>query len=116
MIVEMVCSFQNPIENGQHTNSTSEDVKIMNQRSHILYEQLKGFVQRMDMNVVKKDLPPKTVFVIAVKLSPIQRTLYRRFLNVHGFANDHVSGEKIPKRSFFAGYQALAQVHYLLTC
>ncbi|KAH7839935.1 hypothetical protein Vadar_010494 [Vaccinium darrowii] len=102
--------FQNPIENGQHTNSTSEDVKIMNQRSHILYEQLKGFVQRMDMNVVKKDLPPKTVFVIAVKLSPIQRTLYRRFLNVHGFANDHVSGEKIPKRSFFAGYQALAQI------
>ncbi|KAA3472957.1 protein CHROMATIN REMODELING 20 [Gossypium australe] len=55
--------FQNPIENGQHTNSTHEDVKIMNQRSHILYEQLKGFVQRMDMSVVKKDLPPKTVFI-----------------------------------------------------
>ncbi|KAF7133119.1 hypothetical protein RHSIM_Rhsim09G0133300 [Rhododendron simsii] len=98
--------FQNPIENGQHTNSTSEDVKIMNQRSHILYEQLKGFVQRMDMNVVKKDLPPKTVFVIAVKLSPLQRKLYRRCLDVHG----NVSGEKLPKRSFFAGYQALAQI------
>lgn len=107
-----MCSFQNPIENGQHTNSTSEDVKIMNQRSHILYEQLKGFVQRMDMNVVKKDLPPKTVFVIAVKLSPLQRKLYRRCLDVHG----NVSGEKLPKRSFFAGYQALAQVPYLLTC
>ncbi|XP_043703389.1 protein CHROMATIN REMODELING 20 isoform X2 [Telopea speciosissima] len=102
--------FQNPIENGQHTNSTSVDVKIMNQRSHILYEQLKGFVQRMDMNVVKKDLPPKTVFVIAVKLSPLQRKLYKRFLDVHGFTNDKVSGEKIRKRSFFAGYQALAQI------
>uniref|UniRef100_A0A5B7C3W7 ATP-dependent helicase ATRX n=1 Tax=Davidia involucrata TaxID=16924 RepID=A0A5B7C3W7_DAVIN len=102
--------FQNPIENGQHTNSTSDDVKIMNQRSHILYEQLKGFVQRMDMNVVKKDLPPKTVFVIAVKLSPLQRKLYRRFLDVHGFTNDKVSSEKIQKRCFFAGYQALAQI------
>lgn len=104
-----MCSFQNPIENGQHTNSTSEDVKIMNQRSHILYEQLKGFVQRMDMNVVKKDLPPKTVFVITVKLSPLQRRLYKRFLDLHGFTNDRVSNEKI-RKSFFAGYQALAQV------
>ncbi|KAK2968273.1 hypothetical protein RJ640_016205 [Escallonia rubra] len=100
--------FQNPIANGQHTNSTSDDVKIMNQRSHILYEQLKGFVQRMDMNVVKKDLPPKTVFVIAVKLSPLQRKLYKKFLDVHGFTNDTVSKEKI-RKSFFAGYQALAQ-------
>lgn len=102
--------FQNPIENGQHTNSTSEDVKIMNQRSHILYEQLKGFVQRVDMNVVKKDLPPKTVFVIAVKLSPLQRKLYKKFLDVHGFTEGKVYGEKMRKRSFFAGYQALLQI------
>lgn len=102
--------YQNPIVNGQHANSTSEDVKIMNQRSHILYEQLKGFVQRMDMNVVKKDLPPKTVFVIAVKLSPLQRKLYRQFLDVHGFTTGKLYDEKMPKRSFFAGYQALAQI------
>lgn len=106
-----MCSFQNPIENGQHTNSTLDDVKIMNQRSHILYEQLKGFVQRMDMNVVKKDLPPKTVFVISVKLSPLQRKLYKRFLDVHGFTNDRASNEKMRKRCFFVGYQALAQVN-----
>ena len=86
-----------------------DDVKIMNQRSHILYEQLKGFVQRMDMSVVKKDLPPKTVFVVAVKLSPLQRKLYKRFLDVHGFTNDMASNEKM-RKSFFAGYQALAQV------
>ncbi|MFS7890413.1 putative DNA helicase chromatin remodeling SNF2 family [Helianthus anomalus] len=102
--------FQNPIENGQHTNSTSDDVKIMNQRSHILYEQLKGFVQRMDMNVVKKDLPPKTVFVIAVKLSSVQRVLYKRFLDVHGLTQEKASNEKT-RKSFFASYQALAQVH-----
>lgn len=105
-----MCSFQNPIENGQHTNSTQTDVKIMNQRSHILYEELKGFVQRMDMNVVKKDLPPKTVFVITVKLSPLQRKLYKRFLDVHGFTNVRAHHEQLRKRSFFAGYQALARV------
>ncbi|KAL0382612.1 UNVERIFIED_CONTAM: protein CHROMATIN REMODELING 20 [Sesamum calycinum] len=65
--------FQNPIENGQHTSSTVEDVKIMNQRSHIL-------------------------------------ELYKRFLDVHGFTKDKASGEKIFKRSFLAGYQALAQI------
>lgn len=62
------------------------------------------------MNVVKKDLPPKTVFVISVKLSPLQRKLYKRFLDVHGFTKDKISGEKIIRGSFFAGYQALAQV------
>ncbi|CAJ1976268.1 unnamed protein product [Sphenostylis stenocarpa] len=101
--------FQNPIENGQHTNSTLIDVKIMNQRSHILYEELKGFVQRMDMNVVKKDLPPKTVFVITVKLSPLQRKLYKRFLDVHGFTTQE-HPELLRKRCFFAGYQALARI------
>jgi transcriptional regulator ATRX len=102
--------FQNPIENGQHTNSTSDDVKIMNQRSHILYEQLKGFVQRKDMNVVKNDLPPKKVFVITVKLSQLQRKLYRRFLDVHGFSSSASSEKPFKHSGFFAKYQKLAQV------
>lgn len=63
------------------------------------------------MNVVKKDLPPKTVFVIAVKLSPLQRKLYKRFLDVHGFTPEKVYNDaNIRRRCFFAGYQALAQV------
>lgn len=69
----------------------------------------------MDMNVVKKDLPPKTVLVIAVKLSPLQRKLYKRFLDVHGFTKDKDSTEK-SRKSFFAGYQALAQVYTWLAC
>lgn len=64
------------------------------------------------MNVVKDDLPPKTVFVIAVKLSSLQKKLYKRFLDVHGFTKDRVFGEKMRKRCFFVGYQALAQVNY----
>ncbi|XP_057250433.1 protein CHROMATIN REMODELING 20 isoform X3 [Beta vulgaris subsp. vulgaris] len=101
--------FQNPIEYGQHANSTANDVRIMNQRSHILYEQLKGFVQRMDMSVVKKDLPPKTVFVVAVKSSSLQRKLYKKFLDVHGFTGHKASCEGI-RKNFFAAYQALSQI------
>ncbi|KAH9706879.1 protein CHROMATIN REMODELING 20 [Citrus sinensis] len=74
-----------------------------------LQNNLMEYYCRMDMNVVKKDLPPKTVFVITVKLSPLQRRLYKRFLDLHGFTNDRVSNEKI-RKSFFAGYQALAQL------
>jgi transcriptional regulator ATRX len=80
----------------------------MNQRSHILFEQLKGFVQRMGINVVKNDLPPKKVFVITVKLSQLQKKLYKRFLDVHG-----LSSSGYPEKShgsFFAKYQTLAQV------
>lgn len=110
----MLCiiRFQNPIENGQHTNSTSDDVKIMNQRSHILYEQLKGFVQRMDMNVVKNDLPEKKVFVVTVKLSQLQRKLYRRFLDVNGFSSSAASEKSFQRSGFFAKYQTLALVRH----
>ena len=103
-----LCSFQNPIENGQHSDATSEDVKIMNQRSYILYEQLKGFVHRMGASIVKNDLCPKTVFVIEVKLSTLQRKLYRGFLDFHGFTKGKEASGNM--KSFFAGYQALAQV------
>jgi len=82
----------------------------MNERSHILYEQLKGFVQRMDMNVVKNDLPPKTVFVITVKLSSLQRKMYRKCLEEKGLTSDKVSAEKTVKRCFFSCYQTLSQV------
>lgn len=60
------------------------------------------------MNVVKNDLPPKKVFVITVNLSQLQRKLYRRFLDVHGFSSIGYSEKS--NSSFFAKYQTLAQV------
>ncbi|KAK9919402.1 hypothetical protein M0R45_027996 [Rubus argutus] len=77
--------------------------------SYSVMKQLKGFVQRMDMSVVKKDLPPKTVFVIAVRLSPLQKKLYKRFLDVHGFTNDKIHSEKM-KGGFFCWLPGLSSV------
>ena len=37
--------FVNPITNGQHADSTKQDVKVMKRRAHILHELLSGCVQ-----------------------------------------------------------------------
>jgi len=52
--------FVNPIHNGQCSNSTSYDVRIMKQRCHILYQLLAGCVQRQDYSVLMPYLPKKT--------------------------------------------------------
>ena len=42
---EFVNRFVNPIMNGQCSDSTSYDVKLMQRRAHILHEKLAGCVQ-----------------------------------------------------------------------
>lgn len=37
--------FINPITNGQYSDSTPLDVRLMKRRSHVLHRMLKGFVQ-----------------------------------------------------------------------
>ena len=37
--------FMNPMRNGQCSNSTPVDVKVMKQRCHVLHETLSGSVQ-----------------------------------------------------------------------
>ncbi|CAM6088651.1 unnamed protein product [Calypogeia fissa] len=104
--------FQNPIENGQHADSTLRDVKLMKQRAHVLHEQLKGFVQRMNTSVLKDELPPKCVYVISVRLSPIQRKLYAHYLQVHGLQQDEdeATEDKSQRKYLFPAYWALAKV------
>ena len=88
----------------------------MNQKSHVLYELLKGFVQRMGMNVMKDELPPKFVYVISIKLSSLQPKMYVRFLEYHRFTkNDKIVYAKGPQRKcFFHAYHSLSKV--LIPC
>ena len=44
--------FVNPITNGQSSDSTERDVRIMKKRSFILNDLLKGCMQRLDYNVL----------------------------------------------------------------
>ena len=65
---------------GQCSDSTPKDVRLMKHRAHVLHQQLKGFVQRRGHIVLKDSLPAKTEHVLFVRMTPIQRRLYRRFM------------------------------------
>lgn len=102
--------FSAPIENGQRADSTSRDVKLMKHRAHVLHKQLMGFVQRKTMNVLKDELPSKCVYVISVRLSPLQRALYLKFLQINGFLNKGASTKKDSRNMLFQAYHTLAKV------
>lgn len=101
--------FVAPIENGQRADSTSRDVKLMKHRAHVLHKQLIGFVQRKTMSVLKDELPSKCVYVISVKLSPLQRALYLKFLEVHGFSKG-AAAKQDNRNMLFKAYHTLAKV------
>ncbi|GAA6082495.1 helicase ARIP4 [Tachysurus ichikawai] len=73
--------FERPILNGQCIDSTPQDVRLMRYRSHVLHSLLEGFVQRRGHDVLSTQLPIKQEHVILVRLSPLQRALYKEFMN-----------------------------------
>uniref|UniRef100_A0A3B4EL75 RAD54 like 2 n=1 Tax=Pygocentrus nattereri TaxID=42514 RepID=A0A3B4EL75_PYGNA len=73
--------FERPILNGQCIDSTPQDVRLMRYRSHVLHSLLEGFVQRRGHDVLRTHLPTKEEHVILVRLSPLQRALYKEFMN-----------------------------------
>lgn len=101
--------FVNPITNGQCADSTAHDVKIMKRRAHILHEKLNGCVQRKDYSSLTKYLPPKHEYVIAVRLSPMQMSLYEKYLSLAGFGTDAAPRANRGAR-LFADYQALMRI------
>mmetsp|Transcript_6394 Transcript_6394/g.12014 ORF Transcript_6394/g.12014 Transcript_6394/m.12014 type:complete len:1332 (-) Transcript_6394:571-4566(-) len=73
--------FEAPITAGQHVDSTQEDVKLMKYRAHVLHCRLQGFVQRIGVEVLREQLPPKYETVICIRLSQLQRRLYQHCLD-----------------------------------
>ncbi|VVC29861.1 Hypothetical protein CINCED_3A017329 [Cinara cedri] len=82
-IKEFTNRFINPITNGQYSDSTVNDVKVMKRRSHVLHRMLEGFVQRCDYSVLTPFLPPKHEYVIYLKMADKQIELYRHYLDNH---------------------------------
>ncbi|XP_059099678.1 helicase ARIP4-like isoform X2 [Tigriopus californicus] len=73
--------FERPIQNGQCLDSTPKDFRLMLHRAHVLHTQLKGFVQRRGHKVLQQSLPPKNEHVILLRMTDIQRALYKRFMD-----------------------------------
>ena len=77
---EFMNRFVNPIVNGQHTDSTERDIRMMKKRSFILNDLLKGCMQRLDYNVLVPYLMPKLEYVLTIQLGELQKTLYKYYL------------------------------------
>ncbi|KAJ7354906.1 hypothetical protein OS493_029468 [Desmophyllum pertusum] len=72
--------FERPILNGQCSDSTPSDVRVMRYRAHVLHSLLEGFVQRRSQAVLMKCLPSKEEHIILVNMSSIQKELYNTFV------------------------------------
>ncbi|KAJ0179964.1 hypothetical protein K1T71_004555 [Dendrolimus kikuchii] len=73
--------FERPIQNGQCIDSTPQDIRLMRYRAHVLHSLLVGFVQRRSHAVLQSTLPQKEEYVLLVRMTPLQRKLYERFMN-----------------------------------
>jgi RAD54-like protein 2 len=98
--LEFCNMFERPILNGQCVDSTLEDGKIMRARAHVLHSLLEGFIQRRGHDVLQSDLPPKTEYVILLKLSSLQRQLYMKFLETVGALSNSTEKTLNPLRAF----------------
>merc|ERR1719220_2916485 len=77
---EFMNRFVNLIVNGQHSDSTERDIRMMKKRSFILNDLLKGCMQRLDYNVLVPYLMPKLEYVLTIQLGELQKTLYKYYL------------------------------------
>ncbi|KAJ8720345.1 hypothetical protein PYW07_012388 [Mythimna separata] len=103
---EYLNRFVNPITNGQYTDSTEGDIKVMKRRSHVLHKMLDGAVQRRDYGVLAPFLPPKHEYVLFITLSDVQVKLYQHYL-------DNYSRRPLPGKSsgfLFPDFQSLQRI------
>ncbi|XP_053669923.1 transcriptional regulator ATRX homolog [Anopheles nili] len=107
---EYMNRFVNPITNGQYTDSTPYDIQLMRKRAHVLHKLLDGCVQRRDYAVLAPFLPPKLEFVVSIKLTPLQSTLYKHYME--NFAGKRLMNDPTQKRSslLFTDFQNLQRI------
>lgn len=109
---EYINRFVNPIQNGQHRDSNEEDVRLMKRRACVLHELLTGFVDRKDYSLLREYLPPKFEYIIKIRLSDLQWTLYENYLKQEYRFGQSNSTLKRDFRSarLFADYQFLQRI------
>ncbi|XP_031635228.1 transcriptional regulator ATRX homolog isoform X2 [Contarinia nasturtii] len=79
-IKEFRNQYVNPINNGQYADSTRADIDFMNRRAYVLNKQLSGCIHRANLSVLQNVLPPKEEYVIKVRLTDLQKRLYKHYI------------------------------------
>ena len=69
--------FEIPIMNGEAKDALPPDVKRMKWRNHVLTKKLEPMIQRKDFTPLVQSLPPKFEFTLKIRLSHIQKRLYK---------------------------------------
>ncbi|KAI6171063.1 SNF2 family N-terminal domain containing protein [Aphelenchoides bicaudatus] len=73
--------FVIPIRNGQTIDATDIDLKTMRQRCFILFNKLKGTIDRRNYNTLSQFLKPKHEYILQLRMTPKQLAMYKLFLS-----------------------------------
>ncbi|KAI9805148.1 MAG: hypothetical protein M1825_000982 [Sarcosagium campestre] len=73
--------YQEPIEEGLYSDASAQVQRLGKVRLEALSRAVAPKVDRVDVSVLRDDLPPKTEFLITVPLTDIQNKAYALFVN-----------------------------------
>ena len=94
--------LQSFFTDGLDKDSTDEEIKTARRRSYVLGKLLETIVIRRDGRFLEKMLPPKHEWVLHCRMSPVQGSLYRAFLNDR--RKLQADGERSGGRDLLASY------------
>ncbi|KAJ3695883.1 hypothetical protein LUZ60_001260 [Juncus effusus] len=83
--------YEAPIISGREPIATQEEKKLGNERSVELSAKVNQFILRRTNALLSNHLPPKIIEVVCCKLTPLQLTLYKHFIqskNVRRLINE----------------------------
>ncbi|KAJ6649538.1 Transcriptional regulator ATRX like, partial [Pseudolycoriella hygida] len=92
--------YENPIKEGQHKDSNSQQIRIMKQRSYVLHKKLSKFVQRREAALLKTFLPEKYEYVLFIPMTDLQNRLYQHFLDNNPLKEKFGGKSLIPDYTF----------------
>jgi len=79
---EFRARFENPIKVGLFMDSNESDKRIARKRLELLKATVDPLVNRKDIKVLHKELPPKTEFVLTLPLTEVQLKAYAAYREV----------------------------------